>query len=88
MKPLPVAPLSAEEIAANVWWLRKRHWKWANALAVVSITANVRDAELMLRLRKGACSLCLGEVAHTVECVGWRCDVWRDSAIRRRLGWA
>jgi hypothetical protein len=52
MKPLPLAPLPAEEIAANVWWLRKRHWKWANALAVVSISQNARDTDLMLQAQR------------------------------------
>jgi hypothetical protein len=82
MKPLPSEPLTDQD--RRIWRSVERRmigkyagWSWVRA---VYAGGDVRDAELMLRLVRGGCSLCLGEVAHTAECVGWR---WES--ICRRL---
>jgi hypothetical protein len=86
MKPLPKAPLTKEDVA-----IIESRWYYRGELGIhplwyVQWRGDSRDAELMWGLANGACPVCLGEIAHTVECVGWWCDVYRANAIRRRLG--
>jgi hypothetical protein len=73
MKLLPSAPLTDEDFAILMCQWDGRNWLRPTLIPHGhSVWCDRRDAELMFRLVRGGCSLCLGEVAHTAECVGWR----------------
>ena len=84
MKPrLESARLTQEDWFARGWLYASRPSRpWRGRLHDIGFEQDRRDAELMLRLVQGGCSLCLGDIAHTVECVGWRCAVMVENRHR------